>query len=128
MKTVIPSVWALRNRGRSGRDQDRRHSASSSEDDGGLFDEESGEAMVGFDMDSRRRGGERRRVGGLGIRDTGEGNAINAAVNDARHADEASTRRLSRDLEEGFRDDSASDDSEEEVTIGRRRLSMASSR
>lgn len=125
---MIPSVWALRNRGRNGQDQDRRGSASSSEDDGGLFDEESGEAMVGFDMDSRRRGGQRRQVGGLGIRDTGEANAINAAIDDARHEDEASIRRLSRDLEEGFRDDSGSEDSDQEVTIGRRRLSMASNR
>ena len=86
--------------------------------------------MVGFDMNEGRRGvdGTRRSDGRLGIRDSGEGDAINAAVGRPTHQDEPSNRRLSRELEEGFRDDSASEDSDEEVTVGRRRLSMANGR
>lgn len=103
------------------------------DEDGGLFDEESGERMVGFDMNEGRRAvdGRRRTDGRLGIRDSGESDAINAAVGSRSrpiHEDDASTRRLSRDLEEGFRDDSASELSDEEVTVGRRRLSMAGPR
>jgi len=126
-------VWALRNRrGEQDGEQGRRGSAAS-EDDGGLFDEESGERMVGFDMDQGRRAvdGRRRTDGRLGIRDSGESDAIHAAVGGrprSRHEDDASTRRLSRELEEGFRDDSGSELSDEEVTVGRRRPSMASSR
>ena len=52
-----------------------------------LFDEEEGEGMVGFDIDQRRREAlDQRRSGG------GE-----------------DQRRLSRDLEEGFKDDSDED-------------------
>ena len=128
---VIPSVWALRNR-RGERDGAQRERDSTSIDgDGGLFDEESGERMVGFDMDQSRRAvdGRRRTDGRLGIRDSGESDAINAAVERRpSHEDETSTRRLSRELEEGFRDDSGSELSDEEVTVGRRRPSMAGSR
>ncbi|KAH0542404.1 hypothetical protein FGG08_003159 [Glutinoglossum americanum] len=70
------------------------------DDDGGsvgsggsssLFDDEDGEDMVGFVVDERRREAlERRR---------GDGEAAG---------------RLSRDLEEGFRDDSSSEEGEEE--------------
>jgi hypothetical protein len=53
-------------------------------DDDSLFDEDEGEDLVGFNMDAGRREAlERQR------NSTGEGE-----------------RRLSRDLEEGFRDDS----------------------
>ena len=132
-RLVVPSVWAVRNRGREQDGDERgRDSTTSDEDgDGGLFDEESGERMVGFDMNQGRRAvdGRRRTDGRMGIRDSGEGDAIHAAVGGrSRHEDNASIRRLSRDLEEGFRDDSGSEASDEEVTVGRRRLSMASAR
>ena len=125
-------MWALRNRRTGVHDggHERRDSATS-EEDGGLFDEESGERMVGFDMNEGRRAvdGQRRIDGRLGIRDSGESDAINAAIGETpRHQDDASVRRLSRELEEGFRDDSGSELSDEEVTVGRRRLSMAASR
>ena len=55
----------------------------SSDEDDGLFDEEEGEGLVGFDVDPPRR----------------DVLARNHAVPDTQ-------RRLSRDLEEGFRDDS----------------------
>jgi len=126
-------MWAMRHgRGEQGGDLGSRNSTSS-DDDVGLFDEESGERMVGFDMDHGRRtfGGIRRTDGRMGIRDAGESNAIQAATGRtprSRHEDDASTRRLSREIEEGFRDDSGSELSDEEVTVGRRRLSMASNR
>ena len=92
-------------------------------EDGGLFDEESGERMIGFDMNGDTRG----RRGRLGVRDAGETNAINAAIGRVRD-DGISTRRLSRELEEGFMDDSASEMSDEEVTVGRRRASVSANR
>jgi len=69
--------------------------------------------MVGFDVTD---GGHRR----AGI----DGNAARTATTpgnatvDETTAD--SSRRLSRELEEGFRDDSGSEHSEQEVTVGRR--------
>lgn len=131
LKLVLPSVWAIRNRARGGVNaQEDLADSDSDSDDGGLFDEESGERMVGFDVDRGRRGadGQRRGNARFGIRHSGEHQAIDAAVARSRHEDESSMRRLSRELEEGFRDDSASEDSDEEVTVGRRRLSMASNR
>ncbi|KAI9864665.1 MAG: hypothetical protein M1813_003155 [Trichoglossum hirsutum] len=69
------------------------------DDDGisSVFDEEEGEDMVGFVIDERRREAlERRRSEGLGEEEA----------------------RLSRDLEEGFRDDSSSEEElEEEVEV-----------
>lgn len=120
MRLVLPSGWAIRNRFSAG----RRDSAISDEDaDGGLFDEESGERMVGFDIDGRRGvDGRRRSDGILGIRDSNETHAATA------FEQTDSNRRLSRELEEGFRDDSASEASDEEVTVGRRRASMVSDR
>jgi hypothetical protein len=57
------------------------------EGDGSLFDDEEGEGLVGFDNDAQRR--ERlERPNGIGISD----------------------RRLSRDLEEGFEDESDDDE------------------
>jgi len=125
-------MWALRNRRTGAQDggHERRDSITS-EEDGGLFDEESGERMVGFDMNEGRRAvdGQRRIDGRLGIRDSGESDAMNAAIGGRPcHQDDASVRRLSRELEEGFRDDSGSELSDEEVTVGRRRLSMAGTR
>jgi hypothetical protein len=69
--------------------------------DGELFDVESGEAMVGFDVQdrNRRRDGMERQVSNM-VAATRTANRVqNAAATD-------SDRRLSRDLEEGFRDDS----------------------
>jgi len=129
-RLVLPSTWARR-RGRGEQDGEQvRRDSIITDEDGGLFDEESGERMVGFDMNEGRRAvdGRRRTDGGLGIRDSGESDAINAAIGRSTHEDLASTRRLSRELEEGFRDDSGSELSDEEVTVGRRRLSMASTR
>ena len=60
-----------------------------------LFDDEEGEDMVGFDIDERRREALERRRNSAG---------------------EAEVVRLSRDLEEGFRDDS-SDEEELEVEV-----------
>lgn len=63
-----------------------------------LFDDEEGEGMVGFDIDERRRGALERRRSSLGESD----------------------RRLSRELEEGFKDDSDDDDDTDEDTDRRR--------
>lgn len=62
-----------------------------------LFDDEEGEGMVGFDIDERRRGALERRRSSIGEED----------------------RRLSRELEEGFKDDS--DEEEEGEQSGHRR-------
>ncbi|KAI9741964.1 MAG: hypothetical protein M1834_000353 [Cirrosporium novae-zelandiae] len=81
MRILLPSSW--RNRMM----EDCRYARG--EIEGSLFDEEEGEGMIGFDVDERRREAlERRRSN---------------AVEDER--------RLSRDLEEGFRDDSEDEDS-----------------
>lgn len=57
------------------------------EDGEELVDEEEGEGMVGFNLDVE--------------------NGIGSAVSDRQRAnDDGGGRRLSRDLEEGFRDDS----------------------
>lgn len=124
--TVIPFIFRIRNRGSNPQDEqgDGRHSLSSDED-GGLFDEESGERMVGFDMNEERRGrSQRSRAGELR-----QSNALQAALEHAqRNQEQHSDRRLSRELEEGFIDDSASERSDEEVTVGRRRLSMSANR
>lgn len=127
---LLPSAWAARNRGRWGDDDDhdglQGHDSGSPDDDGGLFDEESGERMVGFDMNEGRRGvdGRRRSDGRLGIRDSGEDAATADTVSGrpfARRDTDDSNRRLSRDLEEGFMDDSDGETSEDEVTFGRSR-------
>ncbi|KAI9824786.1 MAG: hypothetical protein M1832_001614 [Thelocarpon impressellum] len=79
LSLLMPSSWA-RDRGRRVID----------EDDSSLFDEDEGEDMIGFDIDSRRREALERRRSEMG---QGE-------------------RRLSRDLEEGFKDDSEDEASE----------------
>lgn len=73
-----------------------------------LFDDEEGEGMVGFDElegDARRREAleEQRRVGSLGTEQ----------------------RRLSRELEEGFRDESEDEDEDED---SKRRRSLSRER
>lgn len=65
-----------------------------------LFDDEEGEGMVGFDIDERRREALEQRRSMMGEED----------------------RRLSRELEEGFKDDSE-DEHEDE-----RRRSLSRSR
>ena len=69
------------------------------ESEGSLFDEEEGEGMVGFDVDAARRSS----LPGAGTMQDTE-------------------RRLSRDLEEGFRDDS---DDEDSGTSGARRQGLS---
>lgn len=82
---LLPSTWA-----RARRSAPVDGSDGLDEDDG-LFDDEDGEGMVGFDVDAQRREAlERRRSG-----------ACDGGV------------RLSRDLEEGFRDDSDDDEDEQ---------------
>ncbi|PGH06608.1 hypothetical protein GX51_02235 [Blastomyces parvus] len=68
---------------------------------GSVFDDEEGEDMVGFEIDESRREAldQRRRSGGNN--------------NNHNHSDRGSVdtdRRLSRDLEEGFMDDSDDED------------------
>ena len=61
-------------------------------DGGSLFDEDEGEGMIGFDIDPRRR----------------------EALERSQIVTTDSDRRLSRDLEEGFKDDS--DDETRRIT------------
>ena len=107
LRLFLPSAWAFRDRFH------RRDSVASA--DGELFDEESGEAMVGFDVQerSRRRDGMERQVSNM--------DAATRTVSGTLDARGDSNRRLSRELEEGFRDDS-SDDEEQEVVVGRRSI------
>jgi hypothetical protein len=77
MSFLLPISWRRR---AFGQPTENRYARESDES---LFDEEEGEGMVGFNVDASRR------------------DAI------ARQEEAAITeRRLSRDLEEGFRDDS----------------------
>ncbi|KAI9657913.1 MAG: hypothetical protein M1821_002570 [Bathelium mastoideum] len=81
MSFLLPSSWR-RNQHRTVVD-----GSSPNQQEEELFDEEEGEGMVGFDIDQRRREAlDRRRSGGS-----------------------EEQRRLSRDLEEGFKDDSDED-------------------
>ncbi|OCL14220.1 hypothetical protein AOQ84DRAFT_435833 [Glonium stellatum] len=82
----VPTSWRHRHRAVV----DGSYGAEHNEDE--LFDEEEGEGMVGFDIDERRREALERRRSSVGDDD----------------------RRLSRELEEGFKDDS---DDEEEVGL-----------
>ena len=75
----VPTSWS---RERDGRVVDGSREGGDEEES--LVDAEEGEGMVGFDVDARRRQALERRAG-----EFGEGE-----------------RRLSRELEEGFRDDS----------------------
>lgn len=94
---LIPTSWPFR----------RRHVVDGSggehvhdDDDDELFDEEEGEGMVGFDIDDRRREALEQRRSMMGEED----------------------RRLSRELEEGFKDES-DDEADDE-----RRRSLSRSR
>lgn len=118
VRKVLPFMFKIRDRGSN---LEHDNEAGGSDEDGGLFDEESGERMVGFDMNEGRRGAPNRS------RSRARQNyALHAALEEAqRQQVEHSDRRLSRELEEGFIDDSGSEQSDEEVTVGRRRLSMA---
>lgn len=84
-------------------------------DDGTLFDEESGEAMVGFDVQerNRRRNGLERQVSDMDAATrTVSGQRGGQLIADSSH-------RLSRDLEEGFRDDSDDESEAGQVVAGR---------
>lgn len=104
VRLFLPSTWAFRNRFA------RRDSVISA--DGELFDAESGEAMVGFDIQdrSRRRDGMERQLSNM--------NAATRTVSGTPNAIEASDRRLSRELEEGFRDDSEDESDGHQVATG----------
>ncbi|KIW20168.1 hypothetical protein PV08_00743 [Exophiala spinifera] len=109
MRLFLPSTWAFRTRFR------RRDSVVSA--DGDLFDVESGEAMVGFDVQERdqRRHGMERQVSNMA--------AATRTANQLQDAAMDSDQRLNRELEEGFRDDSEDEGEREaarEVVVGRR--------
>ncbi|KAJ9502176.1 hypothetical protein H2202_002240 [Exophiala xenobiotica] len=106
LRLFLPSTWAFRNR------FNRRDSMVSA--DGELFDVESGEAMVGFDVQdrNRRRDGMERQVSNM-VAATRTANQVQTAAMD-------SDRRLSRDLEEGFRDDSEDESRAHHVLSGGR--------
>jgi hypothetical protein len=118
VRLFVPSTWSFRGRFAGG--QARRDSVLSA--DGELFDAESGEAMVGFDVQdrSRRRDGMDRQVSNM--------NAATRTVSGARIPPRRvveSDRRLSRELEEGFRDDSEDDEPDEhQVVAGTRNSSV----
>lgn len=120
LRLFLPSTWSFRDRFRRSGAGGRRESVLSA--DGELFDEESGEAMVGFDVQERRRrrDGMERQVSDMNAatrtvsRSGGVGRGGFATT-------VASDRRLSRELEEGFRDESSEDEGDEqEVVAGRR--------
>ncbi|EXJ79771.1 hypothetical protein A1O3_08054 [Capronia epimyces CBS 606.96] len=105
LRLFLPSTWAFRDRFR------RRESVVNA--DAELFDEESGEAMVGFDVQerSRRRDGMERQLANM--------NAATRTVSRSADPGSDSNRRLSRDLEEGFRDDSDDEGDGHELVAGR---------
>lgn len=80
MNFLLPTAWRRRALGEPSRP---RYVGDS---DGSLFGDEEGEGMVGFDVEASRRDAMARQA--------------EAAITE---------RRLSRDLEEGFRDDSDDD-------------------
>ncbi|EDN09680.1 hypothetical protein I7I51_02303 [Histoplasma capsulatum] len=89
MHFLLPSSWR------------QRQIFGAHNDGGSVFDDEEGEDMVGFEIDSSRREAleHGRRSGG-----------------DNNHNDHSSIdteRRLSRDLEEGFMDDSDDEDGDD---------------
>jgi hypothetical protein len=96
---LLPVNWPFR----------RRHVVDGSggdhvHDEDELFDEEEGEGMVGFDIDDRRREALEQRRSMMGEED----------------------RRLSRELEEGFKDDSDEEgEDERRKSLSRSRGSVA---
>ncbi|KAJ9612372.1 hypothetical protein H2200_003969 [Cladophialophora chaetospira] len=113
VRLFLPSTWAFRDRLFPGR---ARANSVVSVDDGALFDEESGEAMVGFDVQerNRRRNGLERQVSDMDAATR----TVSGQVDRSLLVD--SNRRLSRELEEGFRDDSDEEDEADRVVAGRR--------
>ncbi|KIX94264.1 uncharacterized protein Z520_09974 [Fonsecaea multimorphosa CBS 102226] len=110
-RLIVPSTWSFRrSRGRS--------NSIVSVDEGTLFDEESGEAMVGFDAQerNRRRDAMERQVSNM---DAATRTVSRGAGMGGEHVSD-SNRRLSRELEEGFRDDSDNEDEDDQVVVGRR--------
>ncbi|OAP56650.1 hypothetical protein AYL99_08762 [Fonsecaea erecta] len=95
-----------------------RSSSIVSADEGTLFDEESGEAMVGFDAQerNRRRDAMERQVSNMdaATRTVSRGGGVGGGP------ESDSNRRLSRELEEVFRDDSDEDDEYDPVVLGGR--------
>ncbi|KAI6710652.1 hypothetical protein JHW43_006816 [Diplocarpon mali] len=85
---LLPSSW----RSQLGRD---RYALSAQDGSGSDFDEEEGEEL--YDVDDHRR---------------------EALSLDARRGRDDDSRRLSRDLEEGFKDDSEEDDSDNSMPNG----------
>ena len=81
MQFLLPISWRRRTFGQTS------YGRYTVDSDGSLFDEEEGEGMVGFDIDAS----------------LSEAPELTEDAND-------SGRRLSRELEEGFRDDSDDDD------------------
>ncbi|KIV85692.1 hypothetical protein PV11_01358 [Exophiala sideris] len=106
LRLFLPSTWAFRNR------FNRRDSVISAE--GELFDVESGEAMVGFDVQERgrRRDGMERQVSDMDAAARTANQTVDTVID--------SNRRLSRELEEGFRDDSEEEEEDNQVGAGRR--------
>ncbi|KAF2238300.1 hypothetical protein EV356DRAFT_564020 [Viridothelium virens] len=88
MSFLLPSSW------RRGRHRTVVDGSSPNQPEEELFDEEEGEGMVGFEIDQRRR----------------------EALDQGRSGGGEEQRRLSRDLEEGFKDDS---DEEQEARSSR---------
>ncbi|KAK2811814.1 hypothetical protein FQN50_001852 [Emmonsiellopsis sp. PD_5] len=86
MHFVLPSSWRARRRRifDGGHDDDDDDGDSVGGGGGSVFDDEEGEGMVGFEMDPGRREALERQRGRVGEEE----------------------RRLSRELEEGFMDDS----------------------
>ncbi|KAI9778361.1 MAG: hypothetical protein M1839_008148 [Geoglossum umbratile] len=96
---LIPSRGFFGRRSRSRHESHSPGGGDTADDDAdsSVFDDEEGEDMVGFEIDERRREALERRRGS-----TGGGEVV----------------RLSRDLEEGFRDDSSDEgEADPEVAV-----------
>jgi hypothetical protein len=161
-RILFPSHWA-----RSTTTRRLSTSSTTSHPENDLFTDESGEAMVGFDLPPNRGGthntrtnqgvnratstspsrapthpqedptpqSQRRRrddINRYATRNILAAREMNASTpttdttsNIFTYNDPPPERRLSRELEEVFRDDSGDEDSDDEVTVGRRRVSMS---
>lgn len=150
LRVFFPATWALNrysersssgtHTAADGSTTYRRASTSDSIDDA-LFSAESGEAMVGFDVpgvgtnavdpreanrrrrENMERFAERNMAFARGMTGGGAG-GDNDGIRVGRDA--APERRLNRELEAGFMDDSDDDDDETDdrgVTVGRRSFS-----
>jgi hypothetical protein len=131
LRTLLPSTWAFtrNSHSHSTRSGSRRPSIPStiSEEDldnaSDRFSDDHGEAMVGFDVNLQDQ--NRRRRDGMD-RQVARGILAAREMNATAFNEPPPERRLGRELEQGFRDDS--EDEEEDdihgVTVGRRSLSM----